>query len=141
MFGLAVIPAVLLFVGMLMQRESPHWLIMRGRDDQAREVLSRLRENPQVIDDEIHDVRKVTEIQALGISDLLAKNRGLFPLRRPHADRPRLLREEGARDQGPEPAAARAGTDGPRGWKLASETAAGSVAGADGQAVLIAGRR
>jgi sugar porter (SP) family MFS transporter len=74
MFGLAVIPALLLFVGMLMQRESPHWLIMRGRDDQAREVLSRLRENPQVIDDEIRDVRKVAEIPTKGISDLLAKN-------------------------------------------------------------------
>jgi sugar porter (SP) family MFS transporter len=74
MFGLAVIPAALLFVGMLTQRESPHWLIMRGRDDQAREVLSHLRDNPQTIDDEIRDVRKVAEIQALGVSDLLAKN-------------------------------------------------------------------
>jgi sugar porter (SP) family MFS transporter len=74
MFGLAVIPAVLLFVGTLTQRESPHWLIMRGRDDQAREVLSRLRENPQVIDDEIRDVRKVAQIPTKGISDLLAKN-------------------------------------------------------------------
>ena len=39
MFGLAAIPAVLLFVGMLFQSESPHWLVMRGRDDDARRVV------------------------------------------------------------------------------------------------------
>lgn len=39
MFGLAAIPAVLLFVGMLFQAESPAWLVMRGRGNQARRVL------------------------------------------------------------------------------------------------------
>ena len=30
MFGLAAIPAILMFTGMLFQRESPHWLIAQG---------------------------------------------------------------------------------------------------------------
>ena len=55
MFGLAAIPAVLLFVGMLFQNESPHWLIMRGRDADARRVLSRLRA-PEEIEPEIAEV-------------------------------------------------------------------------------------
>lgn len=47
MFGLATIPAVLLFVGMLTQAESPAWLIARGRLDEARRVLVRVRARPR----------------------------------------------------------------------------------------------
>ena len=41
MFGLAAIPAVLLFVGMLTQAESPVWLVTHGRIAEARRVLTR----------------------------------------------------------------------------------------------------
>ena len=70
MFGLAAIPAVLLFVGMLFQKESPHWLIRQGRIDEARDVLKRVR-NDDDIDAEIHDVQEVSRKQA-GVRELLS---------------------------------------------------------------------
>lgn len=70
MFGLAAIPAVLLFVGMLFQKESPHWLVMRGRDADARQVLARLRA-PDEIEPEIAEVHRVTEMEHLRARDML----------------------------------------------------------------------
>jgi MFS family permease len=32
MFGLAAIPAILMFTGVLFQHESPHWLVAHGRE-------------------------------------------------------------------------------------------------------------
>ncbi|MBO0821807.1 MAG: sugar porter family MFS transporter, partial [Nocardiopsaceae bacterium] len=74
MFGLAVIPAALLFVGMLFQKESPHWLIKRGRVDEARQALNRLRYKSDDVEAEIVEVRRVGEIPTRGITDLLARN-------------------------------------------------------------------
>jgi sugar porter (SP) family MFS transporter len=70
MFGLAAIPAAALFVGMLFQRESPHWLIEQGRDDEARTVLRQLRE-PDQVEPEITEVREVSRGRA-SARDLLA---------------------------------------------------------------------
>lgn len=74
MFGLAAIPAFLLFVGMLFQKESPHWLVLHGREPEARAALSRLRYRPGDIDAEIEEVRQVSQIPTKGMSDLLTKN-------------------------------------------------------------------
>jgi sugar porter (SP) family MFS transporter len=70
MFGLAAIPAVILFIGMLTQRESPHWLIMKGREAEGRAVLSRLRE-PKEIDAEIAEVRAVSTREKASARELL----------------------------------------------------------------------
>jgi sugar porter (SP) family MFS transporter len=58
MFGLAAIPAALLFVGMVFQDESPHWLIRKGRVDDARRVLAKVLPSDD-IEPEIHDVQSL----------------------------------------------------------------------------------
>ena len=70
MFGLAAIPAAALFIGMLFQRESPHWLIRQGREDEARQVLHRLRADGD-IDAEISEVREISQREG-GIRELLS---------------------------------------------------------------------
>jgi sugar porter (SP) family MFS transporter len=59
MFGLAAIPAALMFVGMLFQHESPHWLVAHGREDEARSVLYRIRGQGD-IEAEIAGVRELS---------------------------------------------------------------------------------
>ncbi len=59
MFGLAAIPAILMFVGMLFQHESPHWLVGQGRVDQARAALRRVRSGED-IEAEIHEVSELS---------------------------------------------------------------------------------
>jgi len=43
MFGLAVVPAAIFALGMMFLPESPRWLAKRGRHDEARKALSRIR--------------------------------------------------------------------------------------------------
>lgn len=57
MFGLAAVPAALLFIGMLFQGESPQWLVSRGREDEARRLLGHLREE-SAIEPEMDELRK-----------------------------------------------------------------------------------
>src|ERR1700760_613383 len=60
MFGLAALPSVGLFIGMLFQQESPAWLIRQNRIDQARTVLRRVRAEED-IDQEIREVQEVSQ--------------------------------------------------------------------------------
>ena len=72
MFGLAAVPAVLLFAGILTQRESPYWLIERGRDDEARSVLARLRP-PGEIDQEVTEIREVISQGRAGLREVFSR--------------------------------------------------------------------
>lgn len=65
MFGLAVVPSVGLLAGILFLRESPHWLIRQGREDEARAALARVR-TPSEIEPEIAAVHAVSMRQQAG---------------------------------------------------------------------------
>jgi sugar porter (SP) family MFS transporter len=71
MFGLATIPAVLLFVGMLTQAESPEWLVTHDREDDARRVLSRLRHAGNV-DVELASMKEGARRQNVTVRELLS---------------------------------------------------------------------
>jgi sugar porter (SP) family MFS transporter len=70
MFGLAAIPAAALFLGMLFQQESPHWLIRQGREDEARAVLRRVRHDSD-IEAEIGEVSELSQREG-GLRDLVS---------------------------------------------------------------------
>ena len=48
MFGLAAVPAIVLFAGLLFLPESPRWLMSRSRGDEARGLLGKIRESGDV---------------------------------------------------------------------------------------------
>jgi len=66
MLGLAVVPGLLLGLGMIFMPETPRWLMERGREEEARRVLKKIRGDAS-IEVEIQDIEQTL---------LLAKERG-----------------------------------------------------------------
>lgn len=55
MFATGLIPALLLFIGMLLLPPSPRWMAVNGHVDKAKEILSLIR-HPSQIKDELHEI-------------------------------------------------------------------------------------
>ncbi|OHV10637.1 MFS transporter [Kushneria phosphatilytica] len=58
MFGVLMIPAFMLFMGVLMVPTSPRWLAARDRFDEAREVLNRLRSSKTEVEYEMKEIQE-----------------------------------------------------------------------------------
>src|SRR3712207_903316 len=68
MFGVALIPALILGIGMFRLPESPRWLFNRGQTEKARAVLSRSRSQEEVDLElqEMEEIRRAEEEQERG---------------------------------------------------------------------------
>jgi sugar porter (SP) family MFS transporter len=69
--GLAVVPSVLLFVGVALLPDTPRWLVRSGQLEAARRVLARLR-RPVEVEPELADIVSAANTQVGGWSELLA---------------------------------------------------------------------
>jgi len=66
MLGIIGIPGALFFVGIFALPESPRWLMMRGRKDQATQVLTKLRGDPEVVKREEEEIAEQLRIPQRG---------------------------------------------------------------------------
>ena len=72
MLGLALVPAAIFGSGMIFLPESPRWLLRRGRRENARMVLVRVRGTPDVTDELLQIERSLAQAPESGrLSDLL----------------------------------------------------------------------
>jgi SP family sugar:H+ symporter-like MFS transporter len=65
MLGAAIVPSVILLLGMLTMPETPRYLVRSGEEGDARDVLDRVREDGRV-DDELEEIREVEDAEEGG---------------------------------------------------------------------------
>uniref|UniRef100_A0A8C2ZD52 Proton myo-inositol cotransporter n=1 Tax=Cyclopterus lumpus TaxID=8103 RepID=A0A8C2ZD52_CYCLU len=81
MLGLSVLPAVLQFVGFLFLPESPRWLLAKGRSQEARRALSRIR-GDRGVDEEYAAIRTSVEKEKKGAGLVISRILSHGPTRR-----------------------------------------------------------
>ena len=73
--GLALLPAVILGIGVLREPESPAWLVRHDRENEARDVLHGLRDSKNEIDDEVDTIKEVAREESKGSTRELLDHR------------------------------------------------------------------
>lgn len=66
MFAGAIVPAVILLVGLAFLPETPRWLLKNGQEEEARRVLASAHGNTVNLDDEIATIREVIQMDTEG---------------------------------------------------------------------------
>lgn len=66
MLGIIAIPGALFLIGVIFLPFSPRWLMMRGRHDEARRVLHKLRADDAIVDHEIAEIAEQLKIPQRG---------------------------------------------------------------------------
>lgn len=59
MLGLAAVPSIIMFIGFQHMPESPRWLVMEGRNEEARSVLLSIRESDVEAHEEFQEIVEV----------------------------------------------------------------------------------
>lgn len=67
-FGIAIVPAILLAIGITLQPESPRWLVKQGREQQAREILAR---HGGDVDAQLTEIRQLLGTRRTPVGELL----------------------------------------------------------------------
>ena len=57
MLFIGLIPALVLFLGIMFSKDTPRWLVMKGRIEEAKEILKKI-DDSQDIDSEIENIKK-----------------------------------------------------------------------------------
>ncbi|KAL0968630.1 hypothetical protein UPYG_G00269370 [Umbra pygmaea] len=81
MLGLAAIPSVIQFFGFLFLPESPRWLMQKGRNQEARRVLSQIRDG-RSIEEEYDSIKTNVEDEESGGGTVLWRMLSYPPTRR-----------------------------------------------------------
>ncbi|GAN53066.1 sugar porter family MFS transporter [Tanticharoenia sakaeratensis] len=68
MLGIVAVPGALFLVGSFFLPDSPRWLMLRGRDKDALETLTALRNDPSVARQEMESIRAQLQEKQLGFS-------------------------------------------------------------------------
>lgn len=66
MLGIIAFPGALFFLGVFALPESPRWLMMRGRNEQATRVLTKLRGNPEQVRREEEEIAEQLRVPQRG---------------------------------------------------------------------------
>lgn len=73
MFGIGIIPAILLSIGMIFLPESPRWLVKHNLLEQARNTLKKLRRS-QDVSSEIEDIQNSLRVRQASFSEIFSAN-------------------------------------------------------------------
>lgn len=68
MLGILVIPAAVMAMAVLTLPRSPRWLLLKGKEQEAREVLTRIRSLPEEIEGEIEAIKEDMKVPQNGFS-------------------------------------------------------------------------
>ncbi len=74
MLGLAAIPSLMLWAGFWYLPESPRWLILQGKTDEARIVLRSLRVTEQQIHEEVQEI--INSLSQMSTRDAIVDHEG-----------------------------------------------------------------
>ncbi len=78
MIAIGVVPAVILLVGMYFMPESPRWLMMKNKEQQAAGILKRLRSYE--IDSEIAEIKAALQQTKVSMLSMLRSQKWRMPL-------------------------------------------------------------